>query len=906
MIKKPLWKFIDRQGSFISDNADRINSLYLPLCNRHPIMSSISPVLRGDLKTGFNSFLIEPISRLGLTNSKISRNFWIYIGAKKIWSAAGICKNTRISESDKFRLEAGLLWQKITRVNKLIGLKSEITSFVPSTNEPVEIMYVEITNISNKTVRFVPFGAIPLYCRSANNLHDHRHVTSLLSRVQKDKFGVIITPTLLFDETGHKENLTSYFVLGTDDHSRCPEHIYSAQQEWTGDDSDLEMPCALFNNLLPDKKFNPQGKEPMAALRFGPRSLKAKEKCSYILLLGITNERTRIKSIFGKFDSPDKVIGSLNTTKTYWQEKSGQNSVNTQDACFDNWLRWVNIQPALRKIFGCSFLPDFDYGRGGRGWRDLWQDCLALILNDPGDVRGLLIDNFSGVRIDGSNATIIGQKPGEFVADRNRISRVWMDHGVWPLITTLLYIHQSSDIDILLEETSYFRDMQLCRAQKKDLTWKSEDDSVLKTKDNRVYNGSLLEHILIQHLTQFFNVGPHNHIRLEGADWNDGLDMAKEFGESVAFTCLYSQNLDTICELLKKLGRDNISLLKEISILLNTLTPRPIDYNDINQKHGILKAYFEAVGSNVSADKISVPTQELIRDLKEKSGWIAENIRKNEWIEQGFFNGYYDNDKHPVEGKINGRIQMTLTGQVFAVLSGIATQEQTKILYQNAKKYLRDKKLKGFRLNTDFKRQQLSLGRAFSFIYGDKENGAFFNHMAVMFAYALYNRGFVKQGYEVINSVYKMSVHTQNSKIYPCLPEYFNAGGRGMYSYLTGSASWFMLTLITRIFGIRGEYGDLIIEPKLVAEQFENSHTLSLYSSFAGRKIEFRFVNLEKKDYGRYCIDRITVNGKPLAQDIGRQSFLIRRSRLIELTTDPSNTVEIILSGLLQAKPTTL
>jgi len=41
----------------------------------------------------------------------------------------------------------------------------------------------------------------------------------------------------------------------------------------------------------------------------------------------------------------------------------------------------VAIQPTLRKIFGCSFLPDFDYGKGGRGWRDLWQDCLGLILS---------------------------------------------------------------------------------------------------------------------------------------------------------------------------------------------------------------------------------------------------------------------------------------------------------------------------------------------------------------------------------------------------------------------------------------------------------------------------------------------------------------------------------------------
>ena len=41
----------------------------------------------------------------------------------------------------------------------------------------------------------------------------------------------------------------------------------------------------------------------------------------------------------------------------------------------------------LRRIYGCSFLPHHDYGKGGRGWRDLWQDCLALLIMEPEQVR---------------------------------------------------------------------------------------------------------------------------------------------------------------------------------------------------------------------------------------------------------------------------------------------------------------------------------------------------------------------------------------------------------------------------------------------------------------------------------------------------------------------------------------
>ena len=61
-------------------------------------------------------------------------------------------------------------------------------------------------------------------------------------------------------------------------------------------------------------------------------------------------------------------------------------------------MRWVALQPTLRRLFGNSFLPYHDYGRGGRGWRDLWQDVLALLLTSDEAVDDLLLSYFAGVR----------------------------------------------------------------------------------------------------------------------------------------------------------------------------------------------------------------------------------------------------------------------------------------------------------------------------------------------------------------------------------------------------------------------------------------------------------------------------------------------------------------------------
>jgi len=868
-----IWNFIDDSGTFEFPSADKNKSLYFPLGNA-VLMSSVSPDLHGDIKAGQSSFLLEPVSRLNLTTSRASRNFWIYIDPHKTWSATGVSKDLRLIKEDRVDLKAGLLWQKVTRENKKIGLRAETLSFIPL-EEPLELMQVKLINNSSKKIKFIPTAAIPLYARGANNIRDHRQVTSLLQRLTLNKYGVISKPTLSFDEAGHKPNKENYFVLGVDGKACAPQYIYPTQEMFCGEGGDLEAPQAILNDLLPDKR-NIQGKEPMGALRFREITLRPGSSCSYIILMGITESPGEINRLLNKFNTNAKIEAALKKTKLFWLEKSRAIKTASADGDFDNWLNWVNIQPVLRKIFGCSFLPDFDYGKGGRGWRDLWQDCLGLLLSDPKQVRSLLLNNFRGVRTDGSNATIVGKNPGEFIADRNDIPRVWMDHGVWPLITTDFYINETGDLAILFAEVPYFCDQHTWRSRKIDRDWHKR----------KIGKGPLYEHLLIQNLVQFFNVGPHNYIRLEGADWNDGLDMAKEHGESVAFSSMYARNLKRLAELLLKTGKKKIRLAEEMLILL-----KDFDYNNKNEKRKILDAYFAKATLSLSGRKKEVEVEALARNLKIKSLWLTEHIRKSEWLKQGFFNGYYDNKKRRVEGKVNGLLRMCLAAQVFPIMSGVADSKQVDKIIQSVNRYLLDKKLKGYHLNTDFKVELHNLGRAFSFSYGDKENGAIFSHMVVMYAYSLYSRGLAKEGWKALSSLYKLAVDTKKSKIYPCLPEYFNAEGRGMYAYLTGSASWFILTLVTQAFGVRGENGDLLIEPKLTAEQFKLNPTISVNRPFAGSKLQVNISNPKKLDYGQYRILKASLNSQPLPLT-DSQRILINRKSLQKLSL---NLVSIVL-----------
>lgn len=156
---------------------------------------------------------------------------------------------------------------------------------------------------------------------------------------------------------------------------------------------------------------------------------------------------------------------------------------------------------------------------------------------------------------------------------------------------------------------------------------------------------------------------------------------------------------------------------------------------------------------------------------------MMKNIRANEWVkdgEDGWFNGYYDNHGRKVEGVMDESVRMMLTGQVFAIMSGTATEDQVESICRSADKYLYDQKAGGYRLNTNFHEEKFDLGRMFGFAYGEKENGAVFSHMAVMYSNALYQREFAKEGNKVLQALLDAAMEFDNSKMYPGLPEYFD------------------------------------------------------------------------------------------------------------------------------------
>ena len=221
--------FTDKNGTFFLLQPENYSYLYFPVAGENGIKSALTPNLGGDIKTNQNAFLMEPVSAENLHNNRSGRNFWCHVEGVGAWSAVGASAEEEsrkfTKNQDKSELTAGLMWQALTRQSEKYQLRAQVTSFVPF-GDNVELMHVELCNMAQTAQTITPIAAIPIYGRSADNIRDHRHVTSLLHRIRTTDYGVYVKPTLSFDERGHRKNELTYFVCGVSGTGEKPKDFY--------------------------------------------------------------------------------------------------------------------------------------------------------------------------------------------------------------------------------------------------------------------------------------------------------------------------------------------------------------------------------------------------------------------------------------------------------------------------------------------------------------------------------------------------------------------------------------------------------------------------------------------------------------------------------------------------------
>lgn len=899
----PIWFFTNNElGAFEAPNAQYTSKLYFPLMNEKGMKTYVTPELKGDILIDFQRYLSVPNVTEDLHRQAPGRNFWVHIQGQLPWSVSGMSvfqKSQQWQSPEKSSVQGKPGVFKLKREH-LIGLCAETTLFV-AVDENVEIMQVKLVNNGNKALQFKTYNATPLYGRSADNVRDHRQVTTMFQETYVDSFGVRIKPRMVHDERGHVENNTQYVAYGFDGAGNPPEAFWPSMLDFIGEGGSLENPEAIFKEKQPQKQsmLEVSGEEAIGAFRFAETVLQPSEQITFTVLHGIGESLDEVHDWEQKYNTSEKVEAALEKTATYWKNLTENITIQTSDTAFNNLFKWVIYQVKCRQVFGNSYLPDYGYGRGGRGWRDLWQDLLAVFLVDPDSARQEIYNNFLGIRFDGSNATIIGDKSGEFKADRNNIPRTWSDHGAWPVFVTNFYLQQTGDFSLLLEELPYWKDQFVYRSKQTDTQWDASQGNKLQTTRGEVYTGTIFEHVLMQQLSSFYNVGQHNIVLLEGADWNDTYDMSAKHGESVCFHHFYAGNLALLIQWLKALQTvqkvEEISLSEDMLPLLDRLTNNPVDYGWPAQKRKRLEAFYEATRHRITEKKQKVLIADLISDLEAKASHMKTWVQENEWIEEkdlAFYNGHYDDFGHAFDGNKEGQIRIDLTSQVMPIMSGTATSEQIPQMLQSIQRLLKDPEKNGFRLCTDFGGFDTRYGRVSGFVYGFKEHGSRWLQQNVMLAYGLYGRGFAAEAYGVFKQISQLMEDSGQSKIFPGIPSFIDKNNRGAYNYLTGSSSWLMMLVVTQMFGVRGENGGLRIQPKLADAQFDEKNQASIKLVFSNKQMEIVFV----KSTVPLTAGELIINGQvPEISYSQEKGWLIDKENVQSYFTAGLNKIRVFL-----------
>ena len=103
-----------------------------------------------------------------------------------------------------------------------------------------------------------------------------------------------------------------------------------------------------------------------------------------------------------------------------------------------------------------------------------------------------------------------------------------------------------------------------------------------------------------------------------------------------------------------------------------------------------------------------------------------------------------------------------------------------------------------------------------------------------------------------------------------------------------------MMTMLTEVFGVRGDAGDLILHPKLLACQFDADGTAFVAAPFAGKNFTILYKNKAGKDFGSYIIESAFCDSKKLP--VTEESFVMIPRRTITALSDNMHKIIINLS----------
>ncbi|MBN9071320.1 MAG: protein ndvB [Rhizobiales bacterium] len=438
-----------------------------------------------------------------------------------------------------------------------------------------------------------------------------------------------------------------------------------------------------------------------------------------------------------------------------WGSFLGTLQVETPDPAFDAIVNaWLPYQSLACRIRARSA---FYQASGAFGFRDQLQDTLAFLLHDPSLARGQILNAARRQFPEGDVQHWWLPKSGAGVRTMISDDVVWLGYGV------AHYVAVTGDKAILDEKLPFIQGDALKEGQH-DAFYTPE---VLKE------TVPLYDHAVRALELAIKRTGPDGLPLILGGDWNDGMNAVGEHGKGQSVWLGW--------------------------FLAKTLT----DFQPLMAERGD-KARAAAFAKHAEA--------------------LGKALEAKAWDGEWYIRGTYD-DGSPLGSSRSDECKIDQIAQSWSVISGFGDAKRSAKALDSVQKLLVDPQLKIAKLFTPaFENTTKEPGYIKSYPPGVRENGGQYTHAATWLVVALAQAGRADAAFDLfqmLNPVnhaldrdgaehYRVEPYVAAADVYSG-----DKGGRGGWTWYTGTAGWLYRAAVEAILGIRKEGDRLFVEPVL-------------------------------------------------------------------------------------------
>ncbi len=494
--------------------------------------------------------------------------------------------------------------------------------------------------------------------------------------------------------------------------------------------------------------------DPGAALQ-APFELADGQERELVFVLGAGNTTEETQQLARRFTGLASARQALESVWEFWKQTLGVVYAETPDPALNLLVNgWLEYQTLACRYWGRS---GYYQSGGAYGFRDQLQDTAALLHAAPWTAREHLLRCAGRQFREGDVQHWWHPPTGRGVRTHCSDDYLWLPYA------TCRYVETTGDTGALDESVPFLEGRPV----------NADEESYYDLPQRSGESGTLYEHCVraIKHGLRF---GGHGLPLIGSGDWNDGMNLVGEKGrgESVWLAFFLYHVLQRFAALARRRG--------------------DVDFADqcLNE---------------------ATPLQQSI----ERHGWDGD------WYRRAYFD-----DGTPLGSVTNEECQIDSIAQSWAVLSGAAIPARARLAMDAVDQRLvrRDARLIQL-FDPPFHQSALEPGYIKGYAPGVRENGGQYTHAAIWAAMAFAELGDTERAWELFSMLnpirhatdmaevnrYRVEPYVVVADLYAVAPH----GGRGGWTWYTGSAGWMYRLIVETLLGVRLEVDKLHLNPRL-------------------------------------------------------------------------------------------